>query len=118
MRAIYFNEKENNKISIEDIKDDIDVFYKMLDCRAFDMPYRKIGNKHYIIICDDEGLLTNRAVSAVNLDRKEVMLVGSLLIVNYAHDGNITGLDDVDIATILSHCYETKDGVKLIDLDY
>lgn len=81
MRAIYLD-VENNDCKIVDVPNDLKVFYNMLNCRLVEMPERKIGDKLYTIICDEEGLLRGNPIpSAFNREYKP-MLFGNLLIVN------------------------------------
>lgn len=81
--------------------DGLDDYYKLLDCSCVDIVTRRIGNKLYDIICDDEGLLVeNPIVSAVDRDNQP-MLVGNLLIAGLAdEDGYLTSLTDRDILRI------------------
>lgn len=84
MRALYLD-IENNNCEIVDIKDDLNVFYKMLNCRTVEMPERKIGVKshyYYTFICDEEGLLKDNPMPSALNDLGRPMLFGNLLIVN------------------------------------
>lgn len=47
---------QNSKVQKIEIEDSLDEFYRILNCSLVDMPVRKIGNKYFTIICDDEGL--------------------------------------------------------------
>lgn len=82
----------------------LEQYYKLLDCEIIDIAERKIGDKYYDIICDDEGLLKGDAIpSAINKD-KEPMLVGNLLICNLAdEEGEEVGLEPEDLVNITEH---------------
>ena len=81
MRAVYLDVSNNAKPAIIDLKDDLNEFYKLIKCDCIDIVSRKIGNKYYDIICDDNGLLVNRpVVSAIDILNNPA-LVGNLLIV-------------------------------------
>ena len=96
----------NQKVKTLDIENELEVFYELINCRTIDMTMRKIGGKPYVIICDDEGLLTDAPIlSAVN-HNLEPMLVGNLIIVNNGKNGDITGLTEEDIKSILNNLYE------------
>lgn len=81
--------------------DGLEDYYELLDCECVDIVTRRIGNKLYDIICDDEGLLVeNPIISAVDKDFQP-MLVGNLLIAGLAdEEGHLTSLTDRDILRI------------------
>lgn len=88
------------------IPDDVDELQKIIDCRCFDIPRRKIGGNYFDIVCDDEGLFRDPPTpSAVSPDG-EVMLVGNLFICR--HKGaNLASITDDDVKLI-------KDNLRLI----
>lgn len=101
MKCIYLNVEEKAFPKVIDIDDDLKVFYKLIGCQYVDMVRRKIGDKHYVIICDDEGLFKeNPIVSAVDTNFKP-MFVGNLIIVKDGEDGEVIGLSEEDIKQIL-----------------
>lgn len=66
-----------------------------------DIVQRKIGDKVFDIVCDDEGLLLdNPIVSAIAKDCR-VMLVGNLFICNHYKE-HLTSLSNEDEQYILS----------------
>lgn len=70
----------------------LDGYYEALECDIIDCTVRRIGNKEYDIICDDEGLCKeNPKVTAVTT-RLEPALVGNLFICNHDEEGNWTSL--------------------------
>ena len=77
-------------------------FYEQLDCSTIDIVRRKIGDKVYDIICDDEGLFRDDArVSAITEDG-EPALVGNLLFSNHS-GAETTALTPNDITNIANH---------------
>lgn len=96
MKVVYLNVKDGKAPEVLEIKDDLQEFYKLIDCRTVDIVNRKIGHKRFDIICDDEGLFTDSPkISAID-NFGEPMLVGNLIIVGTANDedGNLAGLTD------------------------
>lgn len=95
----YLVDVENGYAGLDHVEDSLPSFYEKLNCTTIDIVSRTIGGKPYDIICDDEGLLKeNPTVSAMDAERKP-MLVGNLLICGPAdEEGNLTSLtrDDLD----------------------
>ena len=82
------------------ICDELEDFYKYLQCDTFDIATRKIGDKYYDIFVDDIGtFVENPIVSAIN-NNDEVMLVGNLIIANHDAEGNTTSLTTEDVKNI------------------
>ena len=78
----------------------LEELYSILDCRIIDIVQRKIGEKVFDIVCDDEGaLVENPIVSAIGKDCR-VMLVGNLFICNHYKE-HLTSLSDDDAAYIV-----------------
>ena len=46
----------NSNAQFVEIKDDLDDFYRLLNCDTIDIVQRSIGGVVYEIICDDNGL--------------------------------------------------------------
>jgi hypothetical protein len=87
------------------IPDDLETFYKILDCRCIDIVSRHIGegnNRRRVeIICDDEFLLRAASLSAIDRTDKPA-LFGNILVVGPADDeGNLTSLSAKDISFVL-----------------
>ena len=98
IRGLLIDEK-TGKISVKDVDDDFRALQEVIDADFFDIARRKIGDKIYAIICDDEGLLKDRRITAVNLRYSEDILVGSLFICNELGP-ELASLLDVDINKI------------------
>ena len=95
---------KKGEVNSAEILDDLDEFYRVLDCTCIDIVYRAIDGKTFSFICDDEGLLkSNPICSAIDKDEKP-MLVGNLLIVSAENDdGELVSLKDDEIEYVLSH---------------
>lgn len=79
-------EKEEAKVI--EINDDLNEFYRVLNCDTIDIVTRRVGKKLVSIICDDEGLFKDEPkISAID-NRGNVMLVGNLFIVSGETDGD------------------------------
>lgn len=103
MKVVYLNVENQQLPKAMDIEDKLDVFYELIGCRCIDIVQRKIGNKYFDVICDDEGALKEDAlVSAVDTQFRQ-MLVGNLIISKSNDEGNLIDLSDEDIKQILRH---------------
>lgn len=87
---------------------------QVIDADFFDIARRKIGNKTYTIVCDDEGLLKDRRITAINMGYSEDLLVGSLFICNELGP-ELASLLDVDINKIMQSIrYNSFDGSPVL----
>lgn len=88
------------------LDDTLEAYYSALNCSCIDIVDRTIGasEKHFTIVCDDEGLLkTAPCISAVS-DLCEPMLVGNLFITDFDHDtGNLASLSEQELEYVLDH---------------
>ena len=97
---------ENETASVVEIPDELEEFYKILNCDCIDIVVRSIGGrfrKKFNIVCDDEGLFKNpQKISAIdNLGQPQ--LVGNLFITGGTDpDGNLMSLTDHDAAYVLA----------------
>lgn len=86
---------EKEMFGLVEIPNDLDAFYKVLNCGCIDIVTRRIGDskKAYDIVCDDEGLLKEpHKISAVD-SSGNVQLVGNIFITGTADkEGNLTSL--------------------------
>lgn len=99
---------EKNEIRKEEIDDDINAFYKVLNCECFDIAHRPIGGKPYDILCDDMGLYReNPVVSAVNPFNMRDFLVGNLIILKHKGE-DLESLTHTDVMRIYGHCGSYK----------
>ena len=114
-----------------DVEDDINVWYKLLDCDIVDVVHRRIGDYFLDIICDDEGLFkAEQYISAIDV-HGHAALVGAILVLAEEEvnndEGDFRGLTDEEIAVLQAHIgrvkWLKKDGwyrsnICLVDLDY
>lgn len=99
----------NEKIELKTLETNdgsmLDEYYKLLNCRNIDIVQRKIGGKHYDIICDDEGLLFEdwKPAMAIVDENSEIkqLLAGNLFIVLNDNQGNLRSLTKEDAVRIL-----------------
>lgn len=87
MKVFYLNKKTAEYVEIEP---EPEVYCKLLDCSYITITTLKVNGKEFAVICDDEGLLTKKSVSALDENLNPV-LVGSLI---FAHDdeGELTDI--------------------------
>ena len=103
MKCIYLNVENQELPKVIDIEDKLPVFYELIGCQYIDIVRRKIGDKYYDVICDDEGTFKeNPIVSAVDTQFKP-MLVGNLIISKADGEGELIDLSEDDIKQILRH---------------
>ena len=103
MKVVYLNVEKQQLPKVMDIEDNLDVFYELIGCRCVDIVERKIGNKYFDVICDDEGALKdNTVVSAVDT-QFHPMIFGNLIISKSDDEGNLIDLSEEDIKQILRH---------------
>ena len=91
--------KKAEKVVIEH---SLQAFYDTIHCvyDTIDIVSRKIGEKYFDIICDDDGLAREpHHCSAVDKEGNP-MLVGSFLVANHDASGDTRSLTDEDIALI------------------
>ena len=85
-----------------DLKDDLEVFYKELNCDTIDIVRRKIGNRIYDIVCDEEGLFHDGYISMMDVKSQSPMLVGRLFICR--HDGpELASLTEDDVRHVKAY---------------
>lgn len=93
---------EKETVEVVEIDKTLSEYYRILNCTTIDIPSRKIGERYFDIICDDEGLFKDKPkISAVTMDGKPA-LVGNLFVVKFDGEEDITSLNDNDIEYIKS----------------
>ena len=95
MLLIDVNENEIKPLEVNCLED----YYEHIGCRCIDIVRRKIGDRYFEIIIDDEGLFVDEPIVSAIDENNNVMLVGNLLIASgeVDIDGNLTSIDDSDI---------------------
>jgi hypothetical protein len=82
-----------------ELEDSLDTYRTELDCDCIDIVSRRIGNKYFDIVCDDEGLYRDGYISMMDSKTNTPMLVGRLFICN--HNGSdLSSLTQSDIDCI------------------
>lgn len=120
IKGLYINPSKNIS-SFKTIEDELNAYYKLLDCSTIDIVSRKIGGKVFEIVCDDEGLLKQSPiVSAVDSDGHPA-LVGSLFICN-SEGEHLSSLTPNDTDYLYEHiafaiCKDGTEIVVLTDVD-
>lgn len=97
---------ENEKFEVMEIDDELDTYYKILNCSCIDIVVRHIGarcKKAFDIVCDDEGLFKDvHKISAID-NLGNVQFIGNIFITGTAdEEGNLTSLTEYDVAYIKS----------------
>lgn len=102
MLAVFVDVYGTGRVKKVRIRRDLDEYYRLLKCTTVDMPFRWIGGKQFVFICDDEGAFRKDCKpSARNGD--EVMLVGNLLVVAFDGHEDIRGLTEDEVKHIMKH---------------
>ena len=100
-----FVDTENKKTSVLTVDDELETYYKLLNCSLIEIVPRKIGNSIVNIICDEEGLLINDPLMSAVDSAGNGMLAGSLFITGLTDDeGALTSLTEEDQQQVLGKC--------------
>jgi hypothetical protein len=104
---------EAAKASVVEISDELESYYKLLDCSLIEFTERKIltgkptedkDEKNFNIVCDEEGLLKpDPKISAIDIYGNPE-LVGKLFITGLAKNGNLTSLSKEEQDRVLRGC--------------
>lgn len=114
----------NNKIKMVEAND-LEDYYKYINCRCIDIVRRKIGDVEVEIICDDEALLIDKPkVSAVGVNGTPA-LYGNLLVAGgKVIDGELTELTAEEAFEIMNNVAEVTTSVYkepfriFVEMDY
>lgn len=98
-------------------------FYDCLNCRYIDIITRRIGDRYFDFVIDDEGKLYEKPMTAIMVYDKENFiadcLAGSFLITIHNDDGETLPLTSEDLAYIDKMAEVTKiNGVEYLVLRY
>lgn len=110
------HDRELITIELLTIKDDLSDFYEHIECSTIDIVKRRFSGRFFDIICDDEGLLKEKAQYPTSLwfdgTKPIEALVGTLLLCHSDDEGNLTSATFEDL--ILVHqaciCLNTNEG--------
>lgn len=98
IRGLLIDDKTGG-ISVKYV-DDFRALQQVIAADFLEIARRKIGNKTYAIVCDDEGMLKDRRITAINMGYSQDILVGSLFICNEMGP-ELVSLLDLDINNII-----------------
>lgn len=103
LKVVYFNATSGEDPKITTINDDLQEFYRLLNCRAINIVNRIICDVPVCVICDDEGLLKeNPTLSAIFYPELARAFVGNLIITGPNDlEGNLTSLSEQDAKRVL-----------------
>ena len=119
IRGIFVDVMSDNcGIKEVEITDELEDLYRLLGVDCIDIVTRKIGNRTYDIVCDDEALLKDNPVPSMynrvhNSYEFRAMLFGNLFICKNAGP-NLASLDDSDIPHIMKNTLRVKRKDKAI----
>ena len=109
---------ENNVAELVTLDNELEAFYKALNCEYIDIYRRKIGDRWYMVLCDDEGALKPHPIASAIDCFGQVAFYGNLLIVSGRHDeGELYSLTESEIENLkynVSTQVKDKSG-KIID---
>ena len=124
MKMLLLDVYENEVKMVE--ANDLEDYYKYLNCRCIDIVSRKIGDIRVEIVCDDEGLLIDKPkISAIDVTGT-AMLCGNLLVASgrVTEDGELTELTEDEIKAIMYNVAEVTTKVYkkpynvFVEMDY
>ena len=103
----------HGKCQILEIRDELDEFYRILNCGTIDIVKRRIGrNGRQVvcdIVCDDEGLLVPDPIfSAVNTAFTDA-IAGNIFIVGSSDEEHLVSLSDADMKEVLRNIALVKE---------
>lgn len=115
---------DNSFPTVETIKDDLDEFYKIIECNTIDIVSRKIGGIYYDIICDEEALLKDSPVVSVVSKDGSPLICGNIIICN-SKEGELKSLSNTDIYNLIKYLgiakfkdTENKESFYVMQADY
>lgn len=108
IKALVLNTEKGMKEA--EIEDSLKTYYELIDCDTIDITARKVGDRWYRIVVDDEGLLKMNPVVSAYTEDMEPVLVGNLVFCGAEdEDGYLTSLSQEDIANLKAHGISTMD---------
>lgn len=92
----------SDTFKVMEVTDDLDTWYKLLDCDCIDIVSTKVGDVDVDIVCDDEALLKADPICRATNRHREPALFGKLFVCGRADDnGDLTSLDPDQCEEIL-----------------
>ena len=100
--------------------DELENLYELINCEMIEMPVRKIGDREYVFIVDEEFLLKQQdevieATAVWTEDQlvKEVLL-GNVLVCKETKNGQLKSLSDDDIEYIRGAIVKNNKPVRYV----
>lgn len=112
--GIYLDVK-TGRIFISEMINELETFYKKLNCDCITIVQRMIGGKEYAIVADDEGLLKPLNVISAFYKDGTPALVGSILIFNFDKEGELKNVEDID--NVYNHIKRIANASPVLILD-
>jgi len=113
MRVMLLDVKKGTGLEGISIPDKLSAYYEKIGCSTIDIVVRRIGDRYFDIICDDEGLFDEHPIVSALDDEFRPALVGNLIFAHHDAEGNMTGLnlgDEEIIRNALVQLYDTARG--------
>jgi len=92
----------NGMVSVLKVEDSLEMFYHHLNCDCIDIVQRKIGNKVYEVMCDQEGLHKCSPIPSALDKNLHPQLVGNLMFFNSNDEGDLVSLSEADVISIIA----------------
>lgn len=99
-----YKNQDSQTFEYTEIKDELDTLYNIIGCESIDIVKRKIGNKTYNIVCDDEALFAeNPILTAFDPANSYKNIFGTLIVTGIEdRNGNLTSITKEDARQIVS----------------
>ncbi len=93
---------EQNFAKIVTVPDELPEYYNLLNCQYIDIYRRKVGDRWYTVVCDDEGALKVDAIVSGVDTQGRIAFYGNLLILSgRADDAELHSLTDSEIDNLI-----------------
>lgn len=93
-------------VKVMEIEGELEEFYENIGCSYIDITRRKIGDRWFDLVVDDEGLLENFPIISAFDSRMRPVLVGNLMFFNVCEGGELVSLTESDVNYIKSYIKE------------
>ena len=98
----------NNEIKVVEANGLAD-YYKYIECDLIDIVRRKIGDKEFEIVCDDEATFAEHPkVSAIDIAGVPCLFGNLLIAGGKVVDGDLTEITDEEIEYVKGYLIEIK----------
>lgn len=85
-------------------------YYRYLDCRCIDMATIDVDGHAYDVVCDDEALLRQPLIPSLYISEEQV-LFGNIAFVRNNEDGETVGLEREDMIRLLDYIDRQKESL-------